>query len=96
MLKNFFNCESINLIYIAICQGCKEKYIGEVGCLVKEWTSIYRQHKRQPQYQQLAVEEHLRIWGDGKFDMFPFFKILQENKSFRKSYEDYFIDKFKS
>ena len=27
--------------------------------------------------------------------MFPFFKILQENKSFRKSYENYFIDKFK-
>ena len=64
-------------------------------CLVKELTSIYRQHMRQPQYQQLVVEEHLPTWGDGKFGMFPFFKILQENKSFRKSYEDYFIDKFK-
>ena len=28
--------------------------------------------------------------------MFPFFKILQENKSLRKSYEDYFIDNFKT
>ena len=27
--------------------------------------------------------------------MFPFFKILQENKLLRKSYEDYFIEKFK-
>ena len=33
--------------------------------------------------------------GDGKFHMFPFFKIIQENNSLRKSYEDYFIDKFK-
>ena len=57
--------------------------------------SIYRQHIRQSQYQQLAVEEHLHIYGDGKFHMFPFFKIIQENKSLRKSYEGYFIDKFK-
>ena len=45
----------------------------------------------------MAVEEHLQTCGDGKFDslMFPFFKIFQENKSLRKSSEDYFIDKFK-
>ena len=24
LLKNSFNCESINLIYVVICQGCKE------------------------------------------------------------------------
>ena len=44
---------------------------------------------------QLAVEEHLRTCGDGKFHMFPFLKIIQEIKSLRKSYEDYFIDKFR-
>ena len=60
-LKNsFFNCKSSILIYVVICQGCKEDYIGETGCLVKERINIYRQHIRQPQYQQLAVEEHLR------------------------------------
>ena len=50
---------------------------------------------RQLQYQQLANEEHLRTCGDGKFHMFSFFKIIQEDKSIRKCYEDYFIDKFK-
>ena len=62
---------------------------------MKERISIYRKHIRQPQYEQLAVEEHLRTCGDGKFNLFHFFKILQENKSLRKSYEDYFIDKLK-
>ena len=61
----------------------------------KERINIYRQHIRQLQYQQSAVEEHLRTCGDGKFHMFPFFKTFQENKSLRKSYEDYLIDKFK-
>ena len=72
-----------------------KKYIKETGCLMKEQINIYRQHIWQPQYQQLAVEEHVGTCGNGKFHMFPFFKILQENKSLRKFFEDYFIDKFK-
>ena len=60
-----------------------------------ERINIYRQHTRQPQYQQLAAEEHLCTCGDGKFHMFSFFKIIQENKSLRKSCGDYFIDKLK-
>ena len=74
--------------------SCKEDFIGETGCPGKERINIYRQHIRQAQYQQLAVEKHSRTCGDGKFDMFPFFKILDKNKSLRKSYEDYFIDTF--
>ena len=70
---------------VVICQGYKEEYIVETGCLGKEQINIYRKHIRQPQYQQLAVEKHLRTRRDGKFHMFPFFKILQENKSLRKS-----------
>ena len=32
--------------------------------LVKQRIGIHRQHIRQPQCQKLAVEEHLRTWGD--------------------------------
>ena len=67
LLENSFNCESSNLIYVFICHGCKEEYIGETDCLVKERTNIYRQHIRQPQYQQMAFEENLRTDGDEKF-----------------------------
>ena len=68
---------------------------GGMVCLVKDQINIYRQLITQPQCQSLAVEEYLRTCGDGKFNMFSLFKILQENKSLRKSYENYFIDKFK-
>ena len=83
------------MIYVVICQGCKEEFIRETGSVGKEWIYIYRQHIRQLQYQQLAVEEHFCTSKDGKFHMFTFFKILQENKSVRKSYDDYFIHDFK-
>ena len=55
-LKSNSICESRNLIYVVICQGCQEEHIGETGCLVKERISVYRQHIRQPQYQQIKVE----------------------------------------
>ena len=69
LLKNVFTCESSNLIYVLICQGCKDEYIGETGCLVEEQINIYRRRIRQRQYQ---VEEYLRTFGDVKIHMFPF------------------------
>ena len=67
LLKTSCNCESSNLIYVVICQGCQE-YIGETSCLVKEQINIYRRQIRPLQYKKLAVEEHLRAfrsvhWG---------------------------------
>ena len=70
------NCES-NLIHVVICHACKEEYIEEIGCLVKKRINIYIQHIGYPRYQQLAVKENLRSCKDGKFHMFPCFKILQ-------------------
>ena len=46
-LKNSFNCESRNLIYVVFCERCKEEYLEETGCLVKEQRNIYRQQIRQ-------------------------------------------------
>ena len=88
LLKSNFNCESRNLIYVVICQGCKEEYIGETGCLVKERISVYRQHIWQPQYQQIKVKEYLRLCSSRDFQMFLFLQIKQENKFLRKAYED--------
>ena len=94
-LQNNFNCESRNLIHVIICRECQEEYIGETGCLVKERISVYRQHIRQSQYQQIKVEQHLRFCSGGEFQMFPFLQIKQENKLLTKAYEDYFIERFK-
>ena len=41
------------------------------------------------------MEEHLRLYFSGEFQMFPFLQIKQGNKLLRKAYEEYFIDRFK-
>ena len=74
-LKNRFTCDSFNLIYVVICGTCKEEYIRETGqgkAKLRGRVSVYYQHIRQPQYQQLKVEGHLRVCGSGEFWIFPF------------------------
>ena len=63
--------------------------------MFKERLNIYRQHIRQPELQQIDVEDHIRICGGGNFKVMPFFAIREDNKTLRKLYETYFIEKFK-
>ena len=73
-LKKRFTCDSFNLIYVVICNTCKEKYIGETGVgktELRDRVRVSRKHIRQPQYQQLKVERHLRLSGNGEFRIFP-------------------------
>ena len=82
-LKNSFNCESSNLIYVVICQGCKEEHIGQTDCLVKERIKICRQHTAA--VSTIGSRRTFPYLWILKICMLPFFKILQENKSLRKS-----------
>ena len=71
-LKNRFTCDTFNLIYVIICDTCKEEYIGETGegkTKLRDRVRVYR--IQQPQYQQLKVEGHLRVCGIGQFRIFP-------------------------
>ena len=41
LLRNSFKCEKSNSIYVVIGLGFKEKYIGEIGCLVKDTRLLF-------------------------------------------------------
>ena len=75
-LKSNFNYETPNLIYVivVIYSGCNKEYIGKTGGQLKERLSIYRQHIRQPEYEKIEVERHLRRCAKGIFKIFPFIK----------------------
>ena len=48
-LKNRFTCDSFNLIYVVICDTCKEEYVGETGegkTKLRDRVRVYRQHIR--------------------------------------------------
>ena len=57
---------------------------------------MYRHHIRQPQYQQLIVEGHLRVCGSEEFRIFSLLQMRSQDTSLRRSYEKRFQQKFKT
>ena len=51
---------------------------------------------RQPQYQQLKVEGHLRVRSNGKFRIFSLLQMRSQDANLRRSYETKFQQKFKT
>ena len=64
------NCESKHLIYVKICSGHKEEYIGKTQTMLKERLNTYRQHMRQPQLQQINLEGHIKTCAGRNYAVF--------------------------
>ena len=76
-----FNCESKNLIYVVICSGCKEDYMGQKQTMLKERLNTYSQHILQPELQQTDVEGHIRTCSGGNFKIMAFMQFGKTKKS---------------
>ena len=99
VLKTCMSCNSSNLIYVIVCAGCSEEYIGETGegdAKLRDRVRIYRQHIRDPVYQQLKVEEHIRSCGKGKFKIFPLLQMRTKDTNLRRAFETKFQNQFKT
>ena len=89
------SCDNSNLINVIICPTCGEEYIGETGLnntKLRDRVRVYR----DPRYQVLKVEDHLRTCGGGKFKIFPFLQIRSNDTDLKKAYEANFNLKFQS
>ena len=42
----------------------------------------------------IKVEEHMQTCSEGKFKIFLFFQVKEDNKAISKTYEDHFIERF--
>ena len=62
---------------------------------LRDRVRVYRQHIRQPEYQQLKVEGHLRVSGNEEFQIFPLFQIRSQDTNLKRNYETRFKQKFK-
>ena len=93
-LKAHFSCDSSNLLCIVICSTCGEEYTSETGIgktKLRDRVRVYRQHIRQPEHQNLKVEEHLRTCGKGTFKIFPLLQMRSSEIDLRRSYDRNFM-----
>ena len=91
-----FECGSRNVLYIAVCMGCHESYLGETGDkLLTRWTVHRQQSKLQPSQAPVHADVHFRLCGNNRYQVFPFFRPKYNDINLRRRFEEYFIKKFR-
>ena len=87
-------CNSFNVIYVVICSGCLEEYIGETGVgktRLIDRARVYRAHIKLPDHQQLKFEEeHIEICGRSSFKIFSFLEMRSRDTNSGRAYETKF------
>lgn len=76
-IKSNLNCLSINVIYVLICKGCKEFYIGQTGGMFRKRLTLHRQHINNLNYAILGVSKHIASCAKGVKPPFLASPILQ-------------------
>jgi hypothetical protein len=97
-IRTELTCSSNNLIYVLICAGCDEYYIGETGDTIRARVRVHRQHINNANCAPLKVSRHVAActsFSIIKFRVVPFYKLTEDNPALRKEKEKYFIDLFK-
>jgi len=87
-----FDCMSRNLLYIIVCGGCKEFYVGETGDLLRNRFNVHRQQSQADAViRPVAADQHLRRCGKNEYLVFPFFKPKYNSRIYRRIQEDKWI-----
>ena len=97
-IKTKMNCGVRDFLYVLTCNACKENYIGESGDTLRHRAAVHRNQIIQAQYRKLNVSNHVYNCAKNISPMFticPFYKLQNQDETFRKEKEEYFIQKFK-
>jgi hypothetical protein len=88
------DCKSQNLIYCAIFQTCDQFYIGQTN-KSNARVRVHKQQIRDQSVRNTPCCEHFANCRNGKFILFPFYKLPNDNENIRLAEENYFIRLFK-
>ena len=95
IIKSPFNCDSSNFVYLILCSGCNEEYIGQTSRTLRERIVLYRQHIHDETKRTSYVEKHLFKCGKGKFKIYPFLQLRSNDLTKREGHESAFIAQLK-
>ena len=95
-VKESMNCTVKNVLYVLVCNGCREFYIGQTGDKLRNRRTVHDQQVRDPSTRQMPLSSHLDrcCSHTPKFSIFPFYKFHTDDVSARLSKENFFIKVF--
>ena len=96
-VKENMDCTVRNVLYVLICNGCRQFYIGQTGDKLRNRRTIHDQQVRDPSTRQMPLSAHLDhcCSNSPKFALFPFYKFHTDDVSARLLLEKHFINVFK-
>ena len=91
-VKFNMSCDVKNVVYVIVCKGCQNEYVGETNDLRKRM-SVHRNHIRDPSRRLLKVSGHIDecINMEPKFLVFPIYKMQTDSVAARRQKEKIFI-----
>ena len=81
------------VLYVLICNGCKEYYIGKTGDKLMNRKTVHEQQIRDPSTSQMPVSKHIDNCCETQpmLSIFLFYKFQTDVVSVRLAKERYFI-----
>lgn len=98
-IKDNMNCGTQNLLYVLVCMGCNEYYVGQTGNSLRERNRVHKSQIKNVSIACCPASRHIHTCARNKYPQYrimPFFKIHSANASLRDAKELYFINKTKA
>ena len=89
------SCKTKNVIYSIICAKCKKFYIGQTKNELRKRMTLHRQQTSTEELRFMKVNKHFHECSNGKFNIFPLYKVLEDKQSLRDEKEIHFIRSLK-
>lgn len=93
-VKQNMNCKTQNLVYMIICDGCKNTYIGETEQQLNQRINLHRSQIKNPNNRTIPLSKHLHQCGKGVFKVFPLLKLFSRDQTLRRIKETRLINKY--
>ena len=91
-----FQCKSRNCLYIAICGGCNEFYVGETGDKLSSRFSTHRNQGKESAFLvPVQADQHFRVCGNNEYQVYPFLRPKRNSRVLRQAQERYWIKKLR-
>ena len=94
-IRSEMNCNSKNVIYAVICNGCNDFYIGQTGNELRKRMTVHRQQMRTDSLRFLNVSKHIHQCSGDLFSVLPIYKLSSNDLIQREIKEKMFITSLK-
>ena len=75
---------TLKILIMLLLARAATHFISETGSSLRATIIVHKQHIHFPEYRKIKLTEHIYVCRHGKFQEFPFYKLLSDNNIERR------------